>query len=310
MKTIKDIEGIKRFDPVKQTYELLPTPPLKDLGERGSFTRTPLIFLVDGSWTMTKVLEQINNSLLYLHDLLKEKSSGMSLDKVLDLAVIVFAKNASLPTGIDYQKAFDLIGDIPFALTECRGTTPLGEAMLHAYLYGVARKGQYRHNGFDYTQPIVVLLSDLGENASGSYMIDGKEYAGRELYEEMAELYDYQMNELRKQYTFVVPLGEVSEENKAPLANVDFRATADSSVDEMLNAILREYVASARQNIDGGGIDKKMAGRNTYVLDENPILTDTIDPGDPDDDIEIKATNYFEELMKKLVGSQETSLDR
>ncbi len=270
MKSIQRFNDVKRYDPKKKCYVDVKIPKLKTLDPRGATFRTPLIFLVDGSGSLSSDRDQINSSLSYLYETIHARNSSLELEKLVDLSVIVFGKNNDNETGVEFQREFDLVEHAPPVIRECSGTTPLGEAMLYAYMYGVARKEHYKSLGFGYSQPIVVLISDLGENDSGRYMIDGEEYSGTELFREMAELYTYQMNEAKKQYTYVVPLGSVSRDERQALDGVDFRGDSEKSVNELLNSIIEVYVASVQYVIDDGGVDVTLLEETSACGEEAP----------------------------------------
>lgn len=255
MKSIQRLNDVKRYDPKEKCYVDVKIPKLKELDPRGATFRTPLIFLVDGSGSLSSDRDQVNSSLSYLYETIHARNSSLELKQLVDLSVIVFGKSSDNEIGVEFQREFDLVEHASPVIRECSGTTPLGEAMLYAYMYGVVRKKHYKRSGFGYSQPIVVLISDLGENDSGCYLIDGQKYSGKELFKAMAELYTYQMNEEKKQYTYVVPMGTVSQEERQALAKVDFRGNSEQSVNELLNSIIEVYVASVQHVMGGEGID-------------------------------------------------------
>ena len=234
MKSIENLTGIRLKGQPLLT-------PKNDIVIEDGDTRVPLLFLVDISDSMKSALPTINETLTTLmQDICNSEGE---VKYIVDFSIITFGGN-----GVVVAREFDLLKkDEVFQIVECKGMTPLGEAMLQAYHYGFKRKQMYKKEGLtNYNQPTVVLITDFQENNSPDVVIDNRNIEGNSLYYAMAELYTEAFSETLKQFTYSIPLGSVDAEksNKLKVAKVN-----DGNVDiaRALIRVVSEYTASVAQ---------------------------------------------------------------
>lgn len=216
-----------------------PSTRLKALDLQAGTVRVPLIFLIDVSGSMEEALPTINKTLTELMGGIYSAEDSERF--MVDFAIITFGGY-----GIQVARDFDLLqpGE-KFQISVCRGHTPLSAAMLYAYWYGAARKQQYKDNEVSYNQPTVVVISDFFENGSGPVVVDGAQYSGEQLYNEVAELYSTAFKTSYKQYTYVItPPGQSVNHARINKLEVDVVRDEHLDIARVLRQVLSQYVAS------------------------------------------------------------------
>lgn len=247
MKTVKNLGSVR-------INGASPSPHLKKLDPKASTVRVPLIFLIDISGSMGKFLPTINQT---LNKLMNDIYSGEGTERfMVDFAIITFGGTNPNAKGdtifvshggtIQVAREFDLLhpGE-KFQISKCEGRTPLSAAMLYAYWYGAVRKKQYKENGMDYNQPVVVIMSDFFENVSVTVEVDGFEYSDEQLYNEMSELYSTAFYTTYKQYTYVItPPGQEVNHDRINKLKVNVVDVEHLDIASVLTQVLKEYKAS------------------------------------------------------------------
>lgn len=216
-----------------------PSTHLKALDLQAGTVRVPLIFLIDVSGSMEEALPIINKTLTELMGGIYSAEDSERF--MVDFAIITFGGY-----GIQVARDFDLLqpGE-KFQISVCSGHTPLSAAMLYAYWYGAARKQQYKDNEVSYNQPTVVVISDFFENGSGPVVVDGAQYSGEQLYNEVAELYSTAFKTSYKQYTYVItPPGQSVNHARINQLEVDVVRDEHLDIARVLRQVLSQYVAS------------------------------------------------------------------
>lgn len=216
-----------------------PSTRLKALDLQAGTVRVPLIFLIDVSGSMEEALPIINKTLTELMGGIYSAEDSERF--MVDFAIITFGGY-----GIQVARDFDLLqpGE-KFQISVCSGHTPLSAAMLYAYWYGAARKQQYKDNEVSYNQPTVVVISDFFENGSGPVVVDGAQYSGEQLYNEVAELYSTAFKTSYKQYTYVItPPGQSVNHARINQLEVDVVRDEHLDIARVLRQVLSQYVAS------------------------------------------------------------------
>lgn len=246
MKEIKDLDGIQLTEYTLNDWQL--QAPESNIDPKKGQFRIPLIFLLDISGTMDEYKDDINS---VLNELVSDVHNSKGGEKyMVDLAIITFGGN-----GVVIRRPFDILDKEEnfqdnFQIDACGGSTPLGVAMLQAYYYAAKRKQIYKKAEVDYHQPTVVLISDIRENDQrfSNVVIDGVSYQPinsnskrSELFEEMAELYNFAYNN-RKQFTYFIGIGDVDRQNYERLGVYSMDGTGN--ITQALSIVMECYFAS------------------------------------------------------------------
>ena len=264
MKNILNLNKIVFGDGTTLKFDM---PPLET---DESTIRIPVIFVVDRSGTMAPSLQIINHTLTDFCRRITTFHVNRKLASVIDIAIIAF------DTRVEIVREFGLLKkNEKFEIERCAGMTALGEAMLTAYKYGQDRKLQYKEKGFDYRQPMVVLLTDFQDNplyASSTVNIDGTEYKVADLYNQMCELYTERMNATPRatQYTCAVPMGQINQDALNKLNRVKILKNDNGEnmpLEQSLDAVLKLYTASVKHEL----------GKKELGLMEIDIISTTTD---------------------------------
>ncbi|MDR1541821.1 MAG: hypothetical protein LBU32_28335 [Clostridiales bacterium] len=247
MLEIKDLKEAH----IERRPEFTPAVPI-DLND--GYARIPVILLVDVSASMYNALPFVNKQIQDFKSQIRKGNTGEQF--IVDLAIVTFGEDE-----VKCFRDFDLLRtEEGFHLSVFSGRTPMGSALFLTYKYSQLRKEQYREAGISYRQPLIVIVSDFGDNDTAALVADGKVYRGFSIYKEMAELFN-ELFALRKLAVVAIgvdpkdPKYELDQESMGML-NVFKTTSSDNMIGGALAEVFKAFHASLKMK---GG---KRMGKN------------------------------------------------
>lgn len=130
----------------------------RELDSDNTAKRVPVALCLDTSGSMANDIADLNKAVSSFYDQCKNDEKAKNSVEVI---AIEFGYR-----GVSIASSFDEIENAQIPVFSAGGSTPMGEGVTKALEELDGRKEQYRNEGIDYYQPILVIMTDGGASDS------------------------------------------------------------------------------------------------------------------------------------------------